>query len=132
MESLNFLYTVFFISIILHIAAGIITAAFVIPLQLQQVGVKNGLAKLRKQMVVKGFLSLVVIMSSILALTLRYVIHDIDILRYIIVTLILIHSLGALGKSYIDYEIYHQQYTEENKEIHEKIEREELKRKAQE
>lgn len=115
------LYTIFILSIITHVAAGIITAAFVIPLQVKQAGVKNGLRLLRKQMLAKGFLALFITVISIVVLTLRYI-YDGDFLPYAITGLVLLHALGVLGKSVIDYEIYHHQYSPESKRMHEKIE----------
>lgn len=120
-NSLSFLYIAFFIAIVLHVAAGVIITAFVIPLQVKQVGVKNGLRSLREQMLMKGFLSLTVIVASILALTLRYIIPDPEILRYVIVTLILVHAIGMLGKAIIDLKIYHGQYSQESKDLHARI-----------
>lgn len=124
--SLIFLYIVFFISILLYVIAGFITAAFVIPLQYEQSKVKNGLRGLRKQMLLKGLFALTVILASIIALTLRFFPFDENILRYIIVTMIAIHAGGTLGKSIIDFKIYHTQYSDENKKLHEKFEKEEI------
>lgn len=121
-NSLLFLYTAFFIAITLNIIAGVIVAAFVIPLQAKEAGVKNGLLLLRKQMLTKGALSLMVIVSTILVLALRMTDPDPLIARYTVSALILIHAMGILGKSYIDYKIYHQQYSQVSKDMHERIE----------
>lgn len=120
-DSLTFLYTFFFLSIILHLLSAFITAGFVIPLQLKQAGVKNGLAKLRKQMVFLGFADLGTSIVSILALTMRFFISDPDLLRYLITTSIFAHSFGFFLRAYTFYRIYHQEYSEENKKIHEEI-----------
>lgn len=122
-NSTNFLYVTFFISICLHVAAGIIVAAFIIPLQFKEIRVKNGLVRLRKQMLTKGVLSLVVVVASVLALTSRYFIPDPNISRYIITTMILTHAIGTLAKSYIEYQIYHQQYSLESRQMHERIDK---------
>jgi hypothetical protein len=125
-SSLTFLYIVFFIAILEYVIAEFITAAFVIPLQYEQSKVKNGLRILRKQMLIKGVLAFIVILASIMALTLRFFPFEEHVIRYIIVTMIAIHASGTLGKSYIDYRIYHQQYSEASKRLHEKFEKEEI------
>lgn len=122
MDSLLFLYIFYFISIFLYVLTVIVTTAFVIPLQVKQAFVRNGLAILRRQLLFKGVLSLIVALVSILALTSRYFI-DGELNRYVIVILILIHSTSTFGKSVIDLIVYHQQYSPENKLRHEKIEK---------
>lgn len=116
-----YINTVFIIAILLNAIAGVFITAFVIPLQVEQAGVKNGLVKLRKQMLFKGFLSLVVIATVITILVLRLLIPSNDILGYLIGALIVVNSIGILGKSYIDYQIYHQQYSQQSKDMHERI-----------
>jgi small-conductance mechanosensitive channel len=123
MNSLTFLYIVYFTTIVVDVIAALITAAFVIPLQIKQNNVRNGLSRLRKQMLIKGVLSFAVIAFTIAALTARFFISELETLRYIIVTLILVQALGTLGKSIVDFQIYHTQYTEENKMKHAEIER---------
>lgn len=117
-----FLYGVFFLSIIILILAGIVAAAFVIPLQVKEVRVRNGLAKLRKQLLFKGALAFGTIAIAIVVLSLRYVINDLVTLRYITVSLVLLYAFVILAQTYIDYVIYRQNYTPENKRIHEKVE----------
>lgn len=128
-NSLDFLYGIYFITIIIHIVAGIITAHFVIPLQYKESKVKNGLLNLRKQMLIKGLLSFMIIVVTVIALTLRFFVKDPIILRYIITTMIFLHGVGTLGKSTLDLTIYHQQYTPEQKKLHEKIAKLERKEK---
>lgn len=127
------LQLIFYIAVIMHVAAGILTLACVIPLQLREAGVKNGLRKLRQQLLVKGLLSLAVIVFSIMALTGRSFLPD-GLTRFGMITFVMAHAIGILGKAYIDYQIYHQQYTEESKRMHEKIdalEKAKAKRDAQ-
>lgn len=129
MTSLNFLYMVFFISIVLHILGLIGLVSIVTPLAIREVGVKNGLYKLRKQL-----LSLIVFLiflglASIVALTLRYFISNQDLQRYIITSMILLHSTAYAYITYIIIRIYTQQYTVESKKLHEKIARLEDRRK---
>lgn len=118
----QFIELAFQFAIILHILAGIVTVAFVIPLQVQQAGVKNGLRKLRLQLLVKGVLALIVIGAALFSLTARWVLDDGATLRFALVFFVVTHAVGVLGKSIIDYIIYHQQYSPHNKELHEKME----------
>lgn len=128
--SLIFLYILFGAAILMHIVAGILTSAFVLPLQYKEAQVKNGLGALRIQLLKRGVLGLTVIVVSIISLTLRFVVHDIEVLRYVISFMIFLHGFGTLGKSIIDLKIYHQNYSPEQKrnhEILEQIEKGELK-----
>lgn len=113
------------LSIVAIVMAGIITISFVIPLQLKEAGVKNGLSTLRKQMLAKGFLHILIVIVAFLTLTMRHIIADLDVARVMISMLVLFFSLGLLGKSFIDSRIYRQQYTPESKRFHEEIARKE-------
>lgn len=110
------------IAILIHIVSAVIAFYYIIPLQAQQVGVKNGLIKLRKQMLRKGILSLIVIIASIFILALRVNPFNWDT-PYIITSLIFIHGLGIFGKTIIDYQIYHSQYSPESKDLHKRIDK---------
>jgi len=118
----NFIELAFLTGIVINAVAGVFIVAFVIPLQLKQVEVKNGLIKLRKQMLTKGVLSIIVIIATIAVLATVLIAPDIDILAYFIAGLVLIQAIGILGKSFIDYKIYHQQYSQVSKDMHERIE----------
>lgn len=74
----------------------------------------------------RGALSLAVIIFSIMALTLRFFPLEEHIYRYIIVSVIFSHALGTFSKSFIDYKIYHQQYSEDSKKLHEIFQNHEL------
>lgn len=128
-SSLEFLYTIYILTIGIHLLAAVIIFTFVIPLQTQQAGVKNGLIKLRKQMLNKGVLSFVVIAAAILVLSARFFIDNAEILRYSVAFLVLVHGVGILGKSIIDYQIYHSQYSEDSKERHADMDKREKKKR---
>lgn len=81
-------------------------------------------------MLLKGFLALTVVFASIIALTARFFIGDPEYLRYLITGVILLHAVGTLWKSWIDYKIYHQQYSPQSKEFHRKVEALENRRKT--
>lgn len=108
------------IAIIIHAIAGVIVFYYIIPLQEQQVGVKNGLIKLRKQMLQKGVLSLIVVVTSILILALRIDPYGWPPSSYITL-LIFLHGIGIFAKTVIDYQIYHSQYSPESKDLHRRI-----------
>ena len=130
-NSLTFLYIVFFFSIILLISSLVLTLMFIFPLQIKQANVKNGLLKLRKQLLTWGVFTIIITIVSIFSLTMRYLIKDVDILRYMITTMIFLFSLGMFVQSLIFYRIYHQEYTSENKKHHaiiDRLEKAEVKR----
>lgn len=110
--------------------AAVIVISFVIPLQMKEAGVKNGLAFLRKQLLAKGFLAITTIITAVLALTIRNVITDLDLARFLVSGTVLVFSLSILGKAIIDYKVYHQQYTDENKDLHARFDTFEKKHKA--
>lgn len=120
MNSLEFLYAIYTISIGVLITAVAVNATFVIPLQIKEAQVDNGLNQLRKQMLLKGLIGIIVGVISILCLSIRFAING-DLARYITVLLIFSYSLGNLAISLIDSKIYRQNYNEENKELHKKI-----------
>lgn len=119
----QFIELAFLAAIILHVLAGIVTVAFVIPLQIKQAGVKNGLRKLRLQLLTKGFLALAIIIVSIFSLTARWVLDDGATLRFAIVVFVMTHAVGVFGKAIIDYLIYHQQYSQKSKDMHTRIDK---------
>lgn len=130
MSSTQIAITLYMISIIILAISGIIVSSFVIPLQWKEAGVKNGLAFLRRQLLAKGFLALVTIITAIIALTIRSHIADPNLARIIISSTVLLFSLSLFGKAGIDYKVYHQQYTDENKELHRKFDIVEKRHKA--
>lgn len=117
MNSMTFLYVVYLASIGIHVIALLITLVFVLPLQIKEAKVKDGLLSLRKQLLFMGiniiFLSVVtiVVLSYRLFLTL-----PMDIMRYLVTSLVLLHALGFLMFSINAYKIYHNQYENEGKE----------------
>lgn len=119
---MTFLYITFFLSIIVLIIAAIVAGAFVIPLQVKEAGVKNGLGKLRKQLLLKGSLNFVMILITIVILSLRYFIHDVEVLRYMTTSLVFLFSLSFLTHVIIDYFVYRQNYTPENIKLHARFE----------
>lgn len=115
---LTFLYIVYFFSIILHVISVVIVAFFIIPLQIKEALVQDGLSRLRKLLLLFGIDIVGVGIASILSLGIRFFINDMVILRYAVVFLVLVHAIGFLGFSLIGYSMYTSQYTPEIKEAH--------------
>ena len=101
-----------YVSMILCLMAAIIVLLFIIPLQVGQAGVKNGLAKLRKQLLAYGLTTLTT--TSIAAYFLANVsIRLAESGTYASTTsqvLLLVFSISKFLIAYIGHQIYHQQY----------------------
>ena len=96
-------------------------ATTVIPLQIKEARVVNGLAKLRRQLLINGLANLIaaLLAAIILALSLMGVRS-----RLIFEFLISGFVLDLIVNAETKHRIYHQQYTEEHKALSEKIEAE--------
>lgn len=130
-DTLTLLYIFYFIAIVFYLIAIFLEASFVIPLQFKETGVKNGLKVLRRQLLSKGILSLIVGITSVLALTTRFFGLPADWNRIVIIVVVVINAIGVIGKAFLDYQIYHQEYSPINKKRHmliAKIEKKEAKK----
>jgi hypothetical protein len=108
-------------SIFVHIVAAITILIFIIPLQIKQAGVKNGLIRLRKQLLARESINLGIIAISIIVLATRFSGMNIDFIRVTLGVMIFIQALGMMFKAFIDFKIYRQQYSPANILVHEKI-----------
>lgn len=122
-NALIFLYAGYLFSIFVLAVAGILNPIFVIRLQIQQAKVKNGLAILRRQMLGIGIVAEIVIVVALFCLTGRFFIHDPAILRYTITVAIMFFSFFVLAIIVIFIQVYNQNYSARNKELHELIDR---------
>lgn len=96
--------------------ATIIILFQVIPLQVRESGVKNELSRLRVQLLTVGFTLLAInSLAMLLIFTTKGNIQTMSIVIQII------NAIATLIFSIVLYQIYHQQYSEENKNIHERI-----------
>lgn len=115
------------VSIIVRIIAFFLMIFFLIPLQVKEVGVKNGLLKLRYQLLFLGIILLFINFTSVIFL------YD-DLTNATMpasnlsIYLRIINGIAHLFLSFILLSIYKQQYTEKNKILHEKIDK--LERKS--
>lgn len=120
MRSIDFLYITYFLAIISFILTVILTSSFVIPLQIKEARIRDGLLPLRKQLLKRGILIISVSIFAVVILVSRYFLTG-EILRYLIGTLMLAMSLAVLGVTIFDLRIYRSQYSEESLKDHEKI-----------
>jgi hypothetical protein len=113
-----------YISTIFCFISVITILAFVVPLQIKQAGVRNGLAKLRIQLVGMGItiLTTTLIASFFLSIvsykaliTPNYYVSTLSQL------LLFIFSSGKVLIAFFGYKIYHQQYTIEHIEASNRI-----------
>lgn len=103
------------ISIILRCIALFNFLFFMIPLQIHEAKVQNGLRKLRVQLLIIG-----IILTLINSLSIVFLFYDIFNLSVITSTgyaLRLSNAIAIFILSYCLYIIYHQQYTDEHKEM---------------
>lgn len=129
----NITFEVTEIQIILNTAIRIVTAflflAFIIPLQIKEAQVKNGLLILRRELLVSGVIMFLVNTIGLTIILLRYFFGD-AILKPAIEIISLFNSIGFLIIASIKYHIYNSQYTPENKRLHAKIDRLERSKKS--
>lgn len=126
--SLQVLYVIYTLSILIYAITIIVSTAFVIPLQKKEAQVRNGLAPLRRMLLKKGFLALIVAATSIIALTTRFFSSG-DVARYVTIITVFANSIGNLSMMVIDSVIYRQNYSEESIERHRIMEEMESKAK---
>lgn len=121
------------LSTIMLVASIVIITIFNIPLQIREAKVKNGLAKLRKQLLGFGF---TLIVTNVIALYFigRSVVrianyHESIPVNVVTEVLLTLFSFSHLILAIIGYFIYHQQYTDEHKAVSAKLEKLTNKRK---
>lgn len=125
--SVIFLYIVYAISIIILVIAGFIYAFLIIPLVWRLAKVKNGLRILRHLLLSKSIIAECTILIALFSLTARFIIPDINMLRYIITFTILAFSITLLAKAIIDRKIFKNNFSSKSIEMHEKFDKEEVR-----
>jgi len=105
-----------FAALAFNVLSASIIPIFLIPLQVKQAGVKNGLGKLRKQMLTKGLIGELVALVSLyfIGLIALRIFQTGQIIGTLTQMALLLFSAGKFGNDFIDYLIYHQQYTPEH------------------
>lgn len=119
-DSLQFLFSVYIVCIIISCATLVNTLFFVIPLQVKKAGVKNGLSSLRHKQLAKGVLSLFMSICTVVILSSRFFING-ELIRVLNTLLVLLFTVCWFIKSLIEASIYHTQFTEDQIELHHKI-----------
>lgn len=114
------------VSFIIRLVAAIIILFFFLPLQVKEAGVKNGLKRLRYQLLAEGVIVFMVNLTSMFFLWDLYV-RDVP-QKFINSSLQVINALAFFFIAAIALMIYRQSYTEDQKELHEKIGKLEEKR----
>lgn len=128
-NSLQFLFGVYLLCIVISTATLMVTLFFVVPLQIKKATVQNGLSSLRKKLLAKGVLSLFMSIITVFILSSRFFL-DGEIVRYLNTALILFFSLFWFIREIIESSIYHTQFTDDQIELHHKIFNEEVKIQA--
>jgi len=113
------------INTFIRITTAIIFLAFIIPLQWKEANVKNGLKKLRKQLLVSGLIIFHLNIIGLSVVLIKYVTGD-SSLQGITEIVTLISSLGFFAIAIIEYQVYHQRYTPEQKKLHAEFEKMEV------
>ena len=126
MSTTNILNIIRLTSLGLLIVGILISALFIIPLQVKQAKVKNGLAMLRRLMLLQGILNLLVGVAAISAITSAYF-TEIEATRYVSMIMVLIFSVSFLTFIVIWVIMYRQQFSTDQKRLHEKVAKQELK-----
>ena len=114
--------------LIINVALRVITAMFfaryLLPLFIKEAKVKNGLKKLRLELLISGTIiflintvGLIIIVFNYFGLSTRVVLEAVTYFN----------SLGFLVYAIIKFKIYTQRYTPESKKLHEKFEKMEKK-----
>lgn len=107
------------VSLVLRILADVIILFFFLPLQIKQVAVKNGLGKLRKQLLAEGLILFFV--NNISAFFLYDLFVNGTEQKLINASLQIINAIAFLGMAVIALTIYTQNYNAKTKKTHERI-----------
>lgn len=110
METQFWIYIIYALAILLMVVAILIESVVMLPLQFYEARVTNGLARLRKQLLIKGIA--LVIVNLLALLFASWAVTHFDELMNPLYTgiFLLVNSLGFFSIAIIDYRIYHQNY----------------------
>jgi len=107
----------YYLALLVRGIATIILVFQIIPLQFKEAQVKNGLGKLRKQLLIVGF---TLLFTNLLAMILIHTARNTTEGMSIVIQII--NAFALLILSFILYLIYHEQYAPEAKEIRRQVE----------
>lgn len=118
------------VNVVLRVITALIFAWFIIPLQIKQVNVKNGLRLLRIELLVSGIILFLINTIGLAIIVVRPLVDPVQ-LRQFTDFIALFNSVGFLVIAAIKFQIYRSQYTPENILLHEHMERIEVANKKQ-
>lgn len=130
-DSLQFLFGVYLLCIVISTATLMVTLFFVVPLQMKKAGVRNGLSSLRKKQLAKGLLSLAMSIITVFILSSRFFMTG-ESVRYLNTALIFFFTLFWFIRELVESSIYHTQFTDDQIILHRRIyeEEERIKREG--
>jgi hypothetical protein len=108
------------INVVLRVITAIIFFAFIIPLQIKQVHVRNGLKLLRTELLVSGIILFLVNTIGLFIIVVRPYVDPVQ-LRIFTDFIALFNSFGFFAIAIIKFQIYNSQYTPENILLHEHL-----------
>jgi len=114
------------LSIIIRIITSIILLWLVIPLQIKQAQVKNGLKTLRKALLLSGLLLFLINTVGLIIIVIRPIANSATV-KLVIDIASIINSIGFFSLGILWFLIYKQQFTDKNIKLHEKVEKQEKK-----
>lgn len=118
------------VNLFIRVATAIIFLCFIIPLQIKEARVKNGLRLLRRELLVSGMTIFFINTVGLSIILFKYVFDD-GVVQAATSVITLFNSLGFLVIAAMKYHMYHQQYTPENKRRHARIEQLEVEEEEQ-
>jgi hypothetical protein len=111
------------IALLFRVISSIVLIFLLIPLQLKEAKVKNGLRMLRLKLLSVGFILLV---TNILSIGLIFITGvDVVLLKILTAVLQFMNAVSALALALVFLSIYHQSYTEAAKKVHIEVDKQE-------
>lgn len=112
-------------NIVVRIVTAIIFLKFIIPLQFKEAQVKNGLLRLRYELLASGIIMFLVNTVGLSIIIFQYFFPE-NIVNQFANLVTIFNTLGFLMIALIKYKIYHTKYTPAQKKLHEKFNRMEI------
>lgn len=120
----NFVFEISMFPLVISTALRVIAASYflrVMFLAYGETGVKNGIVKLRFQLFISATVLFLINTLGLFVIFLRTFLDD-GMYQFASNGLSLFNSFGLLFISWVNHQIYTQQYTAENKEFHRRVE----------
>lgn len=124
-----FLHFLTSIALLLRILSSVILLFFFLPLQVKESRIKNGLQKLRIQLLVLG--TCIFLINAVSIITLAQIVFSDVHQTFMTCFFQFFNGVGFMVVSIVCYLIYHSQYSEESLQRHEQIQKMEDKQASQ-